>query len=368
MESILEIADLVINCCYSSAVDRIGSAISDGSLSDDQKQRLHFYRAICHSELGDFNNAMKDLDACEAAFGKTGHWNFRYGQALFMTDDFSNALISLKKAEESEDIKDSGLKQNIKNWVNKTLIEMGNVRVGNINESIFMKDEAPMTQEDAKQKTEETPVSQTSEAITEATSVKQFDQIDHDWYQNNDYVFLSVLKKKYKGQCSVVISDDRVNVTFPSGDGFQANLGHQVDSSGSSYTQGEKKVEIKLKKMESGIFWNALLKEKAAEAPKEVLPSYPTSNKNKKNWDSLDKEFEKEILKDKKEGDDAMNDLFKQIYAGADEETRRAMIKSYQTSNGTVLSTNWGEVKEKDYEGKDYVSPPDHFEPKKPEY
>lgn len=35
------------------------------------------------------------------------------------------------------------------------------------------------------------------------------------------------------------------------------------------------------------------------------------------------------------------------------------MIKSYQTSGGTVLSTNWDEVKTKDYEGKDKVDPPE---------
>ena len=34
------------------------------------------------------------------------------------------------------------------------------------------------------------------------------------------------------------------------------------------------------------------------------------------------------------------------------------MIKSFQTSGGTVLSTNWNEVKDKDYEGKDRPEAP----------
>lgn len=36
--------------------------------------------------------------------------------------------------------------------------------------------------------------------------------------------------------------------------------------------------------------------------------------------------------------------FFKSLYGDLDEDSRRAMLKSYQESNGTVLSTNWGEV------------------------
>ncbi|EXJ60828.1 hypothetical protein A1O7_04981 [Cladophialophora yegresii CBS 114405] len=43
-------------------------------------------------------------------------------------------------------------------------------------------------------------------------------------------------------------------------------------------------------------------------------------------------------------GGDAVDGFFKKLYAGADDDTRRAMMKSFYESNGTALSTNWKDV------------------------
>ncbi len=60
------------------------------------------------------------------------------------------------------------------------------------------------------------------------------------------------------------------------------------------------------------------------------------------DWTQLDQQIDKE-LKDEPEGDPLWG-LFRDIYSQADEDTRRAMNKSFQESKGTVLSTNWKEV------------------------
>lgn len=83
-------------------------------------------------------------------------------------------------------------------------------------------------------------------------------------------------------------------------------------------------------------------------------PSYPTSSKKTTNWDALAQSALEEEEKSKEGassgpnsgGDKQLNELFQKLYANATDEQRRAMIKSYQESNGTALSTDWSTVKE----------------------
>lgn len=134
------------------------------------------------------------------------------------------------------------------------------------------------------------------------------------------------------------------------------------------------KIEITLSKQNPGQKWKTLegspdtttLAERptAPAASTSGAPSYPTSSRHgAKDWDKVASSLSSKKSKDKKDekgegdgdasdaesvssefGGDAVDGFFKKLYAGADPDTRRAMIKSYVESQGTSLSTNWSEV------------------------
>lgn len=167
----------------------------------------------------------------------------------------------------------------------------------------------------------------------------------------------------------------QLSISFPLPSG--AEYGLDLDLAGEVLPADTKvlcrptKVELKLHKATPGS-WPAL-EASAAAAPAAaaapVAAAAPSFVSKQKAWDDLARELEEEEDKELT-GDAALQKLFRDIYAKADEDTRRAMIKSFvrvarclaspvrnksaaraqQTSGGTVLSTNWSEVAKADYE------------------
>ncbi|KAI1646768.1 SGS-domain-containing protein [Daldinia loculata] len=87
-------------------------------------------------------------------------------------------------------------------------------------------------------------------------------------------------------------------------------------------------------------------------------PAYPTSSKKGAvNWDRIGDDDGGDESKE----DADVNSFFQKLYKDADDDTRRAMMKSYVESNGTSLSTSWAEAKGKTYK----TLPPDGAEAKK---
>ena len=77
---------------------------------------------------------------------------------------------------------------------------------------------------------------------------------------------------------------------------------------------------------------------------------FPSSSRTTRDWSQIERDIKEEEESEKLTGDAALNKLFQDIYSKADDDTRRAMQKSFVESNGTVLSTNWSEIGSKKVE------------------
>ncbi|OMJ21533.1 Glucose-insensitive transcription protein 7 [Smittium culicis] len=187
--------------------------------------------------------------------------------------------------------------------------------------------------------------------------------LKYEFYQNGEFVIVDVFYKNAKPE-SLSVEFDFHSVRLQileKHDELVLNLKElfeEIDPENSSFQIYTTKIELKLKKRTLSSKWEKLLKGGDKES-NAYRTDYPSSSSKKKNWSIIEKEIEKE---------DTLNDsssevsaLFSKIYKDSDDDTRRAMMKSYIESNGTTLSTNWNEVKK----GTVSTKPPQGMEPKK---
>ncbi|KAK9103748.1 hypothetical protein Sjap_021002 [Stephania japonica] len=212
----------------------------------------------------------------------------------------------------------------------------------------------------------------------------------HEHYQKPEEVVVTIFAKKIPAKdVAIDFGEQILSVTIKAPEGdvyhFQPRLFGKIKPDQCRFEVLSTKIEIRLVKAEA-IHWTSLEFSRGAAVPQKInvlgtepkRPSYPSSKLKAVDWDKLEAQVKKEEKDEKLEGDAALNKFFREIYQDADEDTRRAMSKSFIVSsisiashghlavesNGTVLSTNWKDVGAKVVEG----TPPDGMELRKWEY
>ena len=169
--------------------------------------------------------------------------------------------------------------------------------------------------------------------------------MNYSWYQTDNNIGLEFEQKiERKELITHKFEAKKVQISFPLENNtkpfeLELSLWDEIIPETAKIILTLNKLEIKFEKKDKKKNWIRL---ESDDRPRKILvqetekpPSYPSSSRYKKDWNKIDKELEEELSNDKEE--DALNKVFKEIYKNADENTRRAMTKSFQTSGGTVL-------------------------------
>ncbi|KAG7541750.1 Tetratricopeptide repeat [Arabidopsis thaliana x Arabidopsis arenosa] len=162
----------------------------------------------------------------------------------------------------------------------------------------------------------------------------------HEFYQKPEEVVVTVFAKGIpKQNVNIDFGEQILSVVIdvPGEEAYylQPRLFGKIIPDKCKYEVLSTKIEIRLAKADI-ITWASLEHGKGpAVLPKPNIssevsqrPAYPSSKKVK-DWDKLEAEVKKQEKDEKLEGDAALNKFFREIYQNADEDTRRAMSKSF---------------------------------------
>ncbi len=318
---------------FESAIKKLDLVLSKFEASPSKNNYI-LLKAICKYKLGKYEDALKELDVLEKdeSFKKDFNYYLTRGKILFYLSKFVDCKMTLNNALHLISSTDKESLNLLTPWLNKADVELKEGGVINYN----------------------------------VTNVGQL-KVIYNWIQTGTNITVDITSNHNLNAYDIKINKksiefiDKKEGTLK----YTINLTNGIIVEKSSYKiTSAMKCKLELQKEVENFNWVNLEVNKddnSLNNPKDkvVHGYYPSSSKVKKDWSQLDKEIDEQEKEDAtKDGNEGMWRLFRDIYAKGNEETRRAMIKSFQTSGGTVLSTNWNEVKDKDYEGKDRPEAP----------
>ena len=352
--------------------DDIEGAIAHYSAAleiEPQNYEAYVRRSRAHAELEEWEAAIADAESA-ISVDPSGYMGYlRKGIGCFGTDEFLKARSALKEAlTHNPPEKDASL---IRRWLNKAEAEVDEAALEaekkkeQEKEEEMKKKEADEKQRKMKEEEEKKAAAAEEEEKKkkeEAATKPAIDpkKVRYDWFQYGGRVEISVyIRGLQKEAVKVDIGAKNLDVNIALGEGHEFSLDidlfDEVVPEKSSFNVMSAKVEIVLAKKNALVNWPSLADngEEKISAPQPQTPEQPKASESaqhppahpgtKKNWDKI---LSSDEYKDdtKPQGDDALNAVFQQIYANGTDEQRRAMIKSFTESGGTVLSTNWDEV------------------------
>lgn len=342
---------------YLSAIATFSTALRD----NPKAFQAYIKRSIAYQKLKNFDAARKDIsDAFTIAEKRGKRANlgicyFRLGLINYGQGAYNVALVNFGKAKEYDCDEPT-----LPTWRAKCEYDL-------------KKKQEEKSTAAAKETGVRTASKPSVEAPNSANPQEKADtskmKIRDDWYQTAEFVIITIYAKNVDRQELQVHFDKRsLSVSFPSSEGAEYNynldpLYADIIGADSFSKVLSTKIEITLKKA-SPAKWVSLegsYNEPTAPVQKNITAdssepplSYPSSSKKAINWDAFK-------LEDDEEDEKNENDFFAKLYRDTDDDTRRAMMKSYVESNGTVLTTNWDEAKDKRFE----TSPPEGMVAKK---
>ena len=343
-ESFVQANELFIDEDFENAVQSYGEAIA----VNPNVSSYYLGRAACNLKLQKYTDVVTDSDHALKLKPGNASAHLRKGTALFYLNEFHSARSAFEEA------KNLGNKK-CDLWLRKCNAEI-RLEGGPSTQSVVSSATTPCITTAAPQP-EAVPPAPLSSKVRE------------NWFQSKDKVQITLFAKNLeKKDVDVTVEEQQVTaeVVMPDGSHYSHRwvLYARVLASEVQINVTKYKVEINLKKVEPED-WKGL--EVTADLPPNVVKREniliqsekvtPYSSTKNIDWNQFEAKVKKQEVEEKSKGQDTLQELFQQIYANGDPEIQRAMIKSYQTSGGTVLSTNWKEVKDKDYEQEGIQAP-----------